>query len=240
MAALRGLLWRFGFGRCFAQYGEIAMTRCRFAGVAVILFVVCAELLTHSTFAAESVQADEPEATAQQQALALSALCVFSRADVLARSIVGQKGNQRMQQLATGAREEVARKRKQLTADINSFSQQSASLLSQERQQRRQTLRRRQNALKQQAQRIEARIRYTRNAVAQRLGEQIANVMQSVAGQRGCALVLKRNSVALGARGRDITNAVVTALNDKVDMINFGLLQLPQLSEQNKAGSPAQ
>jgi len=211
------------------------MTRCRFAGVAVILFVVCAGLLTHSALAAESGRADDPDAAAQQQAPTLSALCVFSRADVFARSIVGQKGSQRMQRLATGAREEVARKRKQLTADINSFSQQSASLLNQERQQRRQTLRRRQNALKQQAQRIEARIRYTRDAVAQRLGEQIANVMQSVAGQRGCKLVLKRNSVVLGARGRDITNTVVAALNDKVDMINFGLLQLPQLSSGNNA-----
>src|SRR5699024_10296800 len=135
VAALRGLPWRVGSGRRFAQHGEIAMTRCRFAGVAVILFVVCAGLLTHSALAAESGRADDPDAAAQQQAPTLSALCVFSRADVFARSIVGQKGSQRMQRLATGAREEVARKRKQLTADINSFSQQSASLLNQERQQ---------------------------------------------------------------------------------------------------------
>src|SRR5699024_185095 len=128
-------------------------------------------------------------------------------------------------QLAQEARGEVADSRKQLTADINAFSQHSGQLLKQERQQQRQALRQRQVALKRKMKRVEARIQYTRNAVTQRLDKQVGDVLQTVAGQQDCGIVLKRDSVAWSAQEHDLTAAVVAALNDKIDMINFGLLQ---------------
>lgn len=210
------------------------MIRQRLAASMLVLAIAGLGVGATVAIAAESEQADADSAAATQEITDTASICVFSRSDVFARSIVGQKANERMQKLAREARAEVAQGRRQLNADINAFSQNSAGLLQQERQQQRQKLRQRQTALKQTGQRIEARIRYTRDAVRQRLNEQISTIMRAEAKQRSCEIVLDRDSVEFGAQDRDLTSTVVTALNSTVDMINFGLLQLPQLSDKNK------
>src|SRR5690625_1362802 len=180
-----------------------------------------------SVFMSVVVVANSTDGT---QDTAATNVCVFSRSEVFARSVVGKKANKRMQQVAQEARSAVAQGRKQLASDINAFSRQASTPPRQERQSQRRALRQRKNMLEQKTQRIEMRLRYTRDAVTKRISAQIDAALKDVYTQRDCSIVLKRDSVVFAGQADDLTATVTKAMNARVDMVNFGLLQLPRQS----------
>src|SRR5699024_9224393 len=124
-------------------------------------------------------------------------ICMFSRDNVLQQSVVGQKGSQRLQQLALEAQKAVAKRRQSLAEDIKAFNAKADTLKDDERQRQGRALQQRQRALKQQVQQLDARIRYTRSVVTKRINNEIDPLLDDSYENHGCNLLLASDAVLI-------------------------------------------
>jgi len=157
-------------------------------------------------------------------------ICMFSRDNVLQQSVVGQKGSQRLQQLAQEAQKAVAKRRQSLAEDIKAFNAKADTLKDDDRQRQGRALQQRQRALKQQVQQLDARIRYTRSVVTKRINNEIDPLLDDSYENHGCNLLLASDAVLKGNPDHDLTADVVEALDAEIKTIQFDLLALPKQS----------
>lgn len=182
------------------------------AGLPILVFSAVALLANR--------QAPRDETTALR-------ICTLSRSTVLADSLLGQKSSKRLQQLIGQANDQLAGARKALAKDVAAFAQTSKSLGKEERAARQQALRQRQQAIATKAKQLDARVRYTRSAVTQRINGQIDPLLDAIYAEQSCSVLLERGVVLRGNQGNDLTAAVISALNNQASTISFGLLVLP-------------
>lgn len=165
-------------------------------------------------------------------------ICMFSRSVVLSESSVAQASNKRMQQLVRAVQSQLAKDREQLSASIQAFNERAATLGDGERLNQQRALKQRQQALQQNAQRLDARLRHTSDRVTQHINDLIDPLVEDVYQKRGCDILLKRDAVLGGNRGNDLTAEVITVLNNEVANLKFDLLALPgQTSAAGDKGS---
>lgn len=160
-------------------------------------------------------------------------ICMFSRDNVLQQSVVGQKGGKRLQELTQEAQQVIASDRKSLAEDIEAFNDKGDMLEGSERQSQGKALQQRQGTLKQEAQQLDARIRYTRAVVTKRINDEINPLLDESYKDHGCSILLARGAVLKGNRDNDLTADVTKALNAKVTTISFDLLALPKQSSDD-------
>ncbi len=161
-------------------------------------------------------------------------VCMLSRGAVLANSKVGKAADARLKQLADQARSQLQSQRQPLNQDIQQFRQKAQSMTASARESQQKSLQQRMQAFQQKAQELNARINITRNQAMQRIGKVIDPLVANIYKQRGCGILLDRDSVLGGNPGNDLTAATVQALDQKMTTISFNLAPLPK---QQSSGS---
>lgn len=155
-------------------------------------------------------------------------VCMLSRSQVLAGSKVGQVADARLKQLAQQVNAQLEAKRKPLQADVQKFQQGAQSMDATKRASEQKALQQRMAALRNEAQQMNARIQITRSNVTKRIAAQLDPLVTSVYKQRSCGILLDRDNVLGGNAKNDITESVITALDNKMATIAFNLAPLPK------------
>lgn len=157
----------------------------------------------------------------------IAGLCLLSRDQVLGQSKVGQAANQRMQQLAEQARAQIQSERGPLEKQIQQFQDQAASMKPADRAARQKNLQSRMQALQQNAQELDQRLRITRAKAMNQIGQNINPIVARIYKSHDCGLLLDRDSVLGGNMANDLTAEVVDALDKKMSTISFSLAPMP-------------
>ncbi len=96
-------------------------------------------------------------------------------------------------------------------------------------QQRVQQLQQRETAANQELARLEQNIQSTRQHVIQQINTRLNPILTQVMNQRGANLIMDRNAVLDRAQALDVTDAVMTALNQQLPSVN--VTPLPQAQQ---------
>jgi Skp family chaperone for outer membrane proteins len=187
------------------------MSRALFAGVAAALSLAPA-IGWSATTAPETPALGGPQ---------IPALCSLSQQAVLANAKVGAAAAARLKQLTEQSQAEVNAERNALEAEAKSLQAQQATLKPADLKQRRDALARRVQALQQKAELRSREIEITREKVLARIAGEAQPVIAEVYGQRGCGLLIDRNTIMGGNMGGDLTAAVVQGLDAKITTITF-------------------
>lgn len=155
-------------------------------------------------------------------------ICMLSRDDVLTRSKVGKAATSRMQRITQQARNQIEDERNAIVKRFDEFTEKSESPTKQALDNRKKRLNQELQGLRQKAERIDARIRYTRTVVTQRINDVIAPLVSDSYKDRACSVLIRRESVLKGNETNDLTSDVTVALDDTVTKTNFDLLALPE------------
>ena len=164
----------------------------------------------------------------------VSGVCMLSRDAVLSQSEVGKVANKRLQRLAQNVKKQIEKENNSLVAAINELRQKSESLTKEEIENRQEKLGQQRQRLQQKANTLNARIRYTRTVVTQRITEVMDPLVNERYKSQSCGVLLNRNGVLRGDEANDLTSDVTAALDDKVAKVNFDLLSLPNRPSDEK------
>lgn len=162
-------------------------------------------------------------------------ICTLSRNEVLSESKVGTMANGRLQQVSQNAMGQIEEERQALVKQIGELNNESEALSQEELESRQKELNQVRQQLQQDSNRVNARIRYTRSVVRQRIEQEFDPLVSDRYQAQNCNVLLDRSSVLRGDDAHDLTSGVIEALNENVDKINFGLLSLPEQSSGNNS-----
>ncbi|HEX5305834.1 MAG TPA: OmpH family outer membrane protein [Dyella sp.] len=158
---------------------------------------------------------------------AVPGLCMLSRGAVFAQSKVGQAASERLNQLATQARNQLSAERTSLQADVEKFQKSAPQLTEDQRKQQGSALQQRMQAFQSKAGELTERIRLTQSKVTERIGEQAQPIVASSYKSHRCGLLVNREVVLGGNVSNDLTPDVVKGLDGKLTTISFNLEPLP-------------
>ncbi|QTN18856.1 OmpH family outer membrane protein [Brevundimonas sp. AJA228-03] len=152
-------------------------------------------------------------------------VCVYFNQRLLAQSTVGQAVQARMEQLATEVQGELAPYGTAIQTEITALQQggQAADPDG---------LRR--NALQQRIQEAQAleqtrqdELRYTLGEQRRLISAQVEPILVAVYQERGCGLLLDRESVFIANPAMDVTDTVMERLNAALPTLSFNRLPVP-------------
>ena len=151
----------------------------------------------------------------------IAGLCSLSQQAVFANAKVGVAASGRLKQLGDESQAEINADRTALEADAKALEAQRASLKPAEFQQKQQALAVRIKAMQDKAALRSREIEATREKALTRIGAELRPVIAQVYGQRGCGLLIDRNTILGGNMGGDLTAAVVQGLDARITTITF-------------------
>jgi outer membrane protein len=152
-------------------------------------------------------------------------VCVFFNQRLLAQSTVGQAVQARMEQLATETQGELAPYGTAIQNEITVLQQGgqaadpdgSRRTALQQRIQEAQTL----------EQTRQDELRYTLNEQRRLISQAVEPILVAIYQERGCGLLLDRESVFIANPAMDITDSVITRLNTALPTLSFNRLEVP-------------
>jgi outer membrane protein len=168
--------------------------------------------------AAPAAPAAQP---APPQGPALPGVCILSKEGAVYASAVGKAMMSRLEQLSSQADAEINGQKTSLQTDAKTLESQKATIPADQYQQRGQALQVRLNDLQKTAQLRSAEMQLTQKKALQTFGGYMDPVVRQVFTQRNCSVLLDGNALIYPAPGMDITSAVITDLNAKVQSFNF-------------------
>lgn len=166
----------------------------------------------------------------------IAGVCLLSREAVLANSKVGIYASQRIRQLTEEAQAEVNADRKPIETDLAAFRAQAAKLTPEQRAAQEKALSARLAPVQTKAEQRTREIERTRAKAIEAISQQLQPVIAAVYTQKGCGLLLDRNSVLGGNMGNDLTPAVVAGLDARLTALP---IQREDLSGAVTAPPPA-
>ncbi|MBA4806784.1 OmpH family outer membrane protein [Brevundimonas sp.] len=183
--------------------------------------------------AASAQQAAAP----QNPGPVIPGVCVYYNARLLAQSAAGQAVETRMQQLAQEVQGELQPYATSLQAEAQQLQTSGASLPAADLQQRRQALQQR----AQEAQQLEAtrenELRYTLAMQRQAITEAVSPILTALYQERGCGLLLDRESVFMMNPAMDLTDAAIQRLNTALPTLSFNRMAVPAQQSQQPAAA---
>ncbi len=195
-------------------------------------------LASSSAFAQQPAAPARPAAAPAAAAItgpAIPGLCVFSVEGAVGSSKVGAHVNTRLQQLLAQVQAELTGLRTAIENEDKTLAAQRATLDATTLEQRAAALQVRVNDMQRRGQLRERELGATEQKALARVGQELSPLVQQVANQRQCSVVLNRQAVVLGGGGAmDITPAIVTALDAKISQFAFERERLDQ-----QAAAPA-
>ena len=154
-------------------------------------------------------------------------VCTFNQGRAVAGSMVGQAVSARMQQLTDAVRAELQPEGAAIEAEVTALQQGQASLPQDQFQQRAGALQQRATAYQQLAAQREGELQYTQGLQVQRIGETMDPILVQVYQERGCGLLLDRESVFIMNPAMDVTPLVIQRLNTALPTLSFNRMPVP-------------
>ncbi|HBV13559.1 MULTISPECIES: OmpH family outer membrane protein [Brevundimonas] len=188
------------------------------------------KLIAIGAFALASLTASA--ALAQSQGPAnpgpvIPGVCVYFNQRVLAQSTVGQAVQTRMEQLAQEVQGEIQPYATTIQTEAQALQQGQATIPADQMNQRRQQLQQR----IQEAQQLEAtrenELRYTLAEQRRKISEAIEPLLVAVYQEKGCGIMIDRESVFILNPAMDVTDTVIQRLNAQLPTLSFNRMPVP-------------
>jgi outer membrane protein len=183
--------------------------------------------------AASAQQATTPQNPGPQ----VPGVCVYHNARLFAQSAAGQAVETRMQQLAQEVQTELQPYATSLQTEAQQLQTSGSTLQPDELNRRRQQLQQR----AQEAQQLEAtrenELRYTLAMQRQAITQAVEPILVQVYQERGCGLLLDRESVFMMNPAHDVTDVVIQRLNTALPTLSFNRMAVPAQQPQQPAAA---
>ncbi|MCZ4107660.1 OmpH family outer membrane protein [Brevundimonas diminuta] len=158
---------------------------------------------------------------------AIPGVCVYFNQRVLAQSTVGQAVQTRMEQLAQEVQGELQPYATAIQTEAQALQQGAATIPADQMNQRRQALQTR----IQEAQQLEGtrdnELRYTLAQQRQKISEAIEPLLVAVYQEKGCGIMIDRESVFIMNPAMDVTDTVIQRLNAQLPTLSFNRMPVP-------------
>ena len=188
------------------------------------------KLIALGAFALASLTASAALAQTQGPANpgpAIPGVCVYFNQRVLAQSTVGQAVQTRMEQLAQEVQGEIQPYAATIQSEAQALQQGAATIPADQMNQRRQQLQQR----VQEAQQLEAtrenELRYTLAEQRRKISEAIEPLLVAVYQEKGCGIMIDRESVFILNPAMDVTDTVIQRLNAQLPTLSFNRMPVP-------------
>ena len=163
--------------------------------------------------------------------------CVYHNARLFAQSSAGQAVEARMQQLAQEVQTELQPYATSLQTEAQQLQTSGSTLQPDELNRRRQALQQRAQEAQQLEGTRENELRYTLAMQRQAITEAVSPILVAVYQERGCGLMLDRESVFMMNPAHDVTDLVIQRLNTALPTLSFNRMAVPAQQPQQPAAA---
>ena len=188
------------------------------------------KLFAIGAFAIASLAASSALAQAQGPANpgpVIPGVCVYFNQQALAQSTVGQAVQARMEQLAQEVQGEIAPYATQLQTEYQNLQQGASTIPADQLNQRRQALQQRAQEAQQLEQTRDNELRYTLGEQRKKISEAIEPILVAVYQEKGCGILVDRESVFIMNPAMDVTPLVIQRLNTALPTLSFNRMPVP-------------
>ena len=183
--------------------------------------------------AASAQQAAAPQNPGPQ----IPGVCVYHNARLFAQASAGQAVEARMQQLAQEVQTELQPYATSLQTEAQQLQTSGSTLQPDELNRRRQALQQRAQEAQQLEGTRENELRYTLAMQRQAITEAVSPILVAVYQERGCGLMLDRESVFMMNPAHDVTDLVIQRLNTALPTLSFNRMAVPAQQPQQPAAA---
>lgn len=187
------------------------------------LFAIGAAVLVSLTASAAMAQSQGPA----NPGPVIPGVCVYFNQQALAQSSVGQAVQTRMEQLAKDVQGEIAPYAQQLQTEYQALQSGASTIQADQLNQRRQALQQRAQEAQQLEQTRDNELRYTLGEQRRKISEAIEPILVAVYQEKGCGIMVDRESVFIMNPAMDVTPLVIQRLNTALPTLSFNRMPVP-------------
>ena len=159
-------------------------------------------------------------------------VCVYFNQRMLAQSTVGVAVQARMEALATEVQGELTPYATAIQTEARTLQAGQATIPAAEMNQRRTALQQRAQEAQQLEQTRQEELRYTLSTQRGLISAAVEPILVAVYQERGCGLMLDRESVFIMNPAMDVTDLVIQRLNTALPTLSFNRLPVPAQQPQ--------
>jgi len=159
-------------------------------------------------------------------------VCVYFNQRLLAQSTAGQAVQARMQQLTQEVQGELSPYATSIQTEAQALQAAGASLPAAERQTRGQALQQRVQEAQQLEQTRDGELRYTLAMQRQAISQAVEPILVAIYQEKGCGIMLDRESVFIVNPAMDVTDTVIQRLNTALPTLSFNRMTPPAQAQQ--------
>lgn len=159
-------------------------------------------------------------------------VCVYFNQRLLAQSTVGVAVQARMEQLATEVRGELQPYATAIQTEMTALQQGQATIPADQMQQRRHALQQRLQEAQQLEQTRDGELRYTLSEQRRLISAAVEPILVAVYQERGCGIMIDRESAFIVNPAMDVTDVVIQRLNTALPTLSFNRLPVPAQAQQ--------
>lgn len=172
--------------------------------------------------------AAQPAAPQVTHGPATPGVCILSVEGAIAQSAVGRSVDARMKQIIAAVQAELNAEQTTIQNEAKTFESQRATLDANTLQTRGNALQTKVNNFQRKAAQRDREVQATQQKALSRIGTELDPVIRQVYQQRQCGMLLSRDALVIANPQMDITPAVVTTLNAKIQTFTFDRERLDQ------------
>lgn len=178
-----------------------------------------------SLFAASAASAQT--AGPQNPGPVIPGVCVFFNQQMLAQSSAGQSVQTRMGQLANEVQGELQPYATAIQTEATALQQGASTIPAADMNSRRQALQQRAQEAQQLQQTREDELRYTLSEQRRLISVAVEPILVAIYQEKGCGIMLDRESVFIMNPAMDVTGEVITRLNAQLPTLTFNRMPVP-------------
>ncbi|WP_339872778.1 OmpH family outer membrane protein [uncultured Brevundimonas sp.] len=154
-------------------------------------------------------------------------VCVYFNQRLLAQSTAGQAVQARMEQLSRDVQGELTPYATSIQSEIQTLQTSGASLSEAERNSRSQALQQRIQEAQQLEQTRDNELRYTLGEQRRLISVAVEPILVAIYQERGCGILLSRESVFMMNPAMDVTDLAIQRLNTALPSLSFNRMAVP-------------
>mgnify|MGYP003636959282 FL=1 len=154
-------------------------------------------------------------------------VCVYFNQRLLAQSTAGQAVQARMEQLSQEVQGELTPYATSIQSEIQTLQTSGASLSEAERNSRSQALQQRIQEAQQLEQTRDNELRYTLGEQRRLISVAVEPILVAIYQERGCGILLSRESVFMMNPAMDVTDLAIQRLNTALPTLSFNRMAVP-------------
>jgi len=154
-------------------------------------------------------------------------VCVYFNQRLLAQSTSGQAVQARMEQLSQEVQGELTPYASSIQSEIQTLQTSGAGLSEAERSSRSQALQQRIQEAQQLEQTRENELRYTLGEQRRLISVAVEPILVAIYQERGCGILLSRESVFMMNPAMDVTDLAIQRLNTALPTLSFNRMAVP-------------